>query len=275
MLVKIIAGLVIVVLLVIGIGWLGLQFSARSFPLPDQQSADRGSVAVPSELPAPVERYAEAIFAGEIPIVESALIMGTGELIVNGIRMPARFKFYHDAGNAYYHYIQVTWFGLPVMTVNERYLDGVGILDMPMGRVENEPKVNTAAHQALWAEAIWLPSLFFTDERARWEPVDAASARLIIPDADPAEMLTFHFDPQTGLVTEAVTLRYQEADSEERSRWTNRALEWGEFDGVRVPTVAETQWEDDRPWAVWRVEQVLFNVDVSGRLAQFGGDVQD
>jgi hypothetical protein len=73
-------------------------------------------------------------------------------------------------------------------------------------------------------------------------------------------------------MTEISTLRYKDPAPAPRLRWTNRALEWGDFNGVLVLTRAETQWNDDAPWALWQMEQVLYNVPVTNRLHQFGGD---
>ena len=37
------------------------------------------------------------------------------------------------------HDIDVTWFGVPILTVTETYLDGHARLALPFGVVENEP----------------------------------------------------------------------------------------------------------------------------------------
>ncbi|MCI0712458.1 MAG: hypothetical protein L0154_20045 [Chloroflexi bacterium] len=47
-------------------------------------------------------------------------------------------------------------------------------------------------------------------------------------------------------------------------------MEWGELDGWTVPLRSETQWDNDKPWAVWELEQVVLNVDVAARLDTFG-----
>lgn len=268
--------IVIVLLALAGIVWLGFRVQPRPFPPPRQQSADRGSVARLEGLPAPVARCVQSVFSGgPIPRVETALVMGRARLRFMGIRFPARFKFYHIAGEGYYHYIQLTWFGRPIMTVNERYLDGVSILDLPVGRVENDPKVNAAANLGLWAESIWLPSLLFSDPRLRWEAVDENTARMVVPGAAPEEVFTVRFDPESGLIASMVALRYQQPTSTERTPWHNRALKWGRHNGIRLPVLAELQWDTAVPWAVWDVETVLYNVEVKGRMTQFGGVYED
>jgi hypothetical protein len=51
---------------------------------------------------------------------------------------PARFAAYPDAGKEYRHYIEATWFGLPIMKVNELFVDGKDASDFAglLGGVE-------------------------------------------------------------------------------------------------------------------------------------------
>lgn len=268
---KIVSGIFAALLVLVGGAWLGTRFNFKGFDIPAQSGNDLGTVPPPADLPAPVARFVDVIFGDEIPVVESALVMGTADLTFAGITFPARFKFYYDAGRAYYHYIQLGWYGIPIITVNERYMDGVGMLDIPGSLIENDPNTNASANMGLWAEAIWVPSILFTDPRVRWEAVDDTTAHLIIPDAAPEEVFTVHFDPQTGLISEMRSMRYQNPDSTERTLWINRMLAWRDFDGVMIPNEAKLQWADAAPWATWHVEAVLLNVDVSERMARFGG----
>lgn len=269
---KIITGLALGLATLLGLAWFGTRAPITSFDTSVSQSRDIGKVKVPGGLPNPVARYIKAAFGDSIPVIESAIVQGKADLVFNGIPFPGRFRFYHDAGKAYYHYIQLGWFGQPIVTVNERYQDRVAIMEIPGSWVEDDPNTNAAANLGLWAESIWLPSIWFTDTRIRWETVDETSARLIVPDAAPEENLVVRFDPHTDLIIDMTAMRYQTSTSTTRTRWTNRILSWQNFNGILLPASADIQWGSDAPWATWHVETVSYNVDVSGRLAQFGGD---
>lgn len=276
MILKILTGLFVILFLVMGIGWTGLQVKANRFPAYPRESRSLGSVELPADLPEPVARHARAVFGESIPVVESAVVIGRATLRFNGLSLPARFKIYYDAERGYYHYIQATWFGHPVLTVHERFLDGHTILDIPGQFVENDPATDAAANQGFWAEVfVWAPSIFFTDERIQWESIDAHTVRVLIPNAADEEAFVLRFDPASGLMTELSTQRYQGYQDETRLPWTNRVLAWREINGVQVAIKAETQWSDDQPWASWEIEQVILNVDVSDRMNQFGGDYRD
>ena len=254
-------------------GWACSSQRARFEPPTHPEQVE--TVPIPDDLPAPVARFAAATFGDAIPVTDSVQITGRSTLHLNGLTLPARFKIYHDAGDAYYHYIQVTWFGIPVLTVNERYMDGVGIMDIIGEPIVDQPATNAAAYQALWAEAVWFPAIWFTDERVTWEARDDNSAILHLADAPENEHFIITFDPETGLFTEIITERYRDTDITAHRRWTNRALGWETIEGVMLPTLAETQWDDEQPWAIWRAEDIALNVEVQERLAQFGGTPPD
>ncbi|HEX6579120.1 MAG TPA: DUF6544 family protein [Jiangellaceae bacterium] len=252
------------------VGWVGIRVTPPRFVSPSWNSRDVGSVEVPADLPAPVARYARAVFGASIPKVDSALIIGRADLSLGGIAWKGRFRFFHQAGSAYQHDIQLTWFGLPLLTVDEKYEAGRAVMKLPGRRIEDDEKTNLSANLGLWAESIWLPSIWFTDDRTRWVAVDDTTARLIVPGTAAEEHFTMTFDADTDLIKEMRTLRYAESADPARHRWTNTATEWGEKNGVGIPFVVTTAWDDDKPWAVWSVDDVIYNVDVSGRLAGSG-----
>ena len=187
------------------------------------------------------------------------------------LTFPSRFRFTHAAGRGYRHYIEATWFGFPILRVNEWYLDGHARLELPFGVVANEPKVNLAANLSLWGESVWLPSIFVTDPRVRWEPIDETTARLVVPTYHAEDHFIVTFDKQTGLIRSLETLRYKAATDDAKTRWRLDLLGWKAFHEVRIPSVAAVTWLDEEtPWLALDVKDVAYNIDVSEYLRASG-----
>lgn len=263
---------VFVVLLALGLlGYAGLQIKPAPFPAFAQAEGELETIPLPEGLPLPVERFYRALYGEHVPVIHSAVISGRATLRIAGITLPGRFRFTHDAGNDYRHYIEVTLFGLPIMRVDEHFLDGKARLEMPFGVVENAPQVDQAANMALWSESMWLPSLFLTDPRVRWEVLDEASAVLVVPFGEYEEHLIVRFDSETGLVKLLEGMRYKDAESHSKTLWLNDARAWGTVNARPTLTVGAAIWLDDgTPWAVFTVEEVVYNVDVSAYIRAKG-----
>jgi hypothetical protein len=245
--------------------WIGLRVKPRPFdPLTLAPAAPPEIVPLPAGLPAPVDRFYRQVYGDQIPVIHSAVIGGRVELRVNGIPMHGRFRFSHEAGQNYRHYIETTWFGLPLMKVNETYLDGKTRFELPFGVTEDHPKARQAANLGLWSETLWFPAVFLTDPRVRWEPLDDDTAVLVVPFEDQEEHYVVRFDSRSGMVTYFEAMRYRETTSESKTLWINEARGWGELDGKPMLLGGAAIWMDEgTPWAVFMVEELVLNADLS------------
>lgn len=254
------------------VGWIGLKTQPAPFAAYDRPAAPPETIPLPEGLPAPVERFYRQVYGERVPVIQSAVISGRGEMRPMGnITFPMRFRFTHEAGQNYRHYIEATFFGLPIMKVNEHFLEGKGRMELPFGVVENNAQVDQGGNLALWAEAIWLPSLFLTDPRARWEAVDEATAVLYVPFGADEEQFIVRFDPETGLIQLFESMRYKGENTPQKTLWINESLAWGDLNGTPTLLEAAVTWLDDgRPWAIFTVEEIIYNSDVKTYIRETG-----
>lgn len=247
-----------------GLGWVGLQVPPRNFAPPQAEPQALETVAIPTNLPAPVRRYFQVAFGDQVPRVDSMVAWGRARARF-GIWMPIRFLLYHRPGQAFERDMEVTWFGLPVLKALDKYIGGKGMTG-PLNNLETGPKVDQGANLILWAEATFYPSLLITDPRLRWEAIDETSARLIFPFNGEASDMIFYFDPQSGLVTRTWALRYQ-GGAGEKVPWYAEIKAWQTINGKQLPRRVVVVWENEgTPWSDWTFEGVLWNVDISQQL---------
>lgn len=258
-LLMVVGGIVILILLV----WVGLQIRPAPFPAYASPNGTIETMALPENLPAPVARFYKKVYGEKIPIIKSAVITGWADVRPAGpAYLPARFRFIHDSGKGYRHYIEAGLFGLPLMQVDERYLDGIARGITPFG-IDEGDRVDQAANLGLWAEAIWTPAVYLTDPRVRWEPVDDHTAVLVVPFQQDAERFIVRFNPETALIDWFESMRYQNQASPEKILWLNRALAWNNLNGVPTNTVGAATWMNNgTPWAIFHVDDIRYNVDV-------------
>lgn len=262
------------VLLAVGfLGLVGLQIQPQSFTAYPDQTPQLETVPLPTGLPDPVEHFYRTVYGDDIPVIETVVIQGRGVMrqFMN-ISIPVRFVFVHNAGKDYRHYFEATLFGIPLMKVNEGYIDGVSFFEGPMGTYYNEANANQGANLAVWAEAVWFPALWVTDPRARWEPVDEHSALLYIPYGKTEESFLVRFNPQTGLIDLMEAMRYRElGQGQPKILWIVSTEEGRPVEGTDISSAGSVMWLDQgKPWAYFNLEELTYNVDVSEYIRQRG-----
>ncbi len=256
----------------VGLGWAGLRVQPAPFATAaPQQPGIPKTIPLPAGLPMPVERFYRQLYGESVPVITSAIISGRGSMRpVGSLSFLARLRFTHRAGQSYRHYFETTVFGLPVMKVNEYFVDGQGRMELPWG-VQAGEQIDQAANLSLWGEmAAWLPAALLTDPRVRWEAVDDSTALLVVPFDQAEERFVARFDPATGRLWLLESMRYK-GGSQAKTLWFNELREWGRVSGHTLPTVCTVTWGDDgRPWLALTIEEVVYNVEVDTSLAAKG-----
>ena len=249
----------------------GLRLQPAPFPRFAGIPAPVTTRPVPAGLPEPVQRFYRAYHGDQVPVYSSAVVSIRGSLRIMGVTFPARYRFSHMTGKDYRHYIEATFWGIPVMKVNERYLDGHARMELPFGVVENDPGVDSAANQGLWGEAFaFFPAVLVTDGRVRWEAVDDTTAKAYVPFGESEQVFTVQFDPQTGLLRRLETLRYRDEEPG-AIRWWNEIYRDDQSNDLDAPIMFTTTWEDEgTPWLTGKVEEIVFNADLSSYIRQEG-----
>jgi hypothetical protein len=256
-----------------GLGWLGLRIRPAPFPAYAHVGAPPETTPLPAGLPAPVERFYRQLYGEQVPVIRSAVISGRGTMrpVNGGPTLPMRFRFTHEAGRNYRHYIEATFFGLPIMRVNEHFVDGKERMELPWATAEG-PTYDQAGNLGMWGESIsWLPAILLTDPRVRWEPVDATTAILVVPFDDGEERFVIRFDPTSGMLQLMEALRYK-GEEPVKTLWIGTAADWQPLGTpAAAARVGSLTWLDEgTPWAHFEVEAIVYNAAVDASLEARG-----
>ena len=259
----IIVAILAVIIAIIG---LGFQIKPRHFKALSQPQPELETIEIPGGLPKPVVTFYRTIYGEKAPLIDSVVIIGHGRVRPFGIWLPTRFAIIHNAGKDYRHYFEATFFGIPVLKINEGYIDGQSFFESPMGTYYNDANSNQGANLALWAEGAWFPSLWISDPRAHWQAIDDTTAALFVPYEKSEENFIVRFNPQSGLVDLMEVMRYRSPNDTKKILWLTNEVKLADGSSISYAT-----WLDDgKPWAEFVIDDMRFNLDVSGLIRARG-----
>ncbi|HEX2995189.1 MAG TPA: DUF6544 family protein [Anaerolineales bacterium] len=261
-----------VLLVILLLGWLGLQVKPKPFAPYPEKTPELKTIPLPAGLPAPVERFYKTVYGDEIPVIETVVLKGQASISPFGVKLPARFIFVHNTGRDYRHYFEATWFGIPFLKVDEGYIDGESFFESPMGSYYDDYNTNQGANLAVWAEAGLFPSVWLTDERVRWEPIDDRTALLYVPFEDQEENFVVRFDPETGLIDTMEVMRFRDpGEGQKKILWITRNEPGPTLPGSKLSASGSATWLDQgKPWAIFTTGEINYNVNVSKYIQQRG-----
>jgi len=94
---------------------------------------------------------------------------------------------------------------------------------------------------------------------------------LKVPFNTQIETILLRFDPETGLLRFLEAMRFRNPGDREKILWICEALDWTHVDGYMLPAVGKITWFDQgSPWAVFELQEIVYNVDVSRYIEQTG-----
>jgi hypothetical protein len=232
-----------VLVVLVGLGWLGLKIKPARFPPYPEQSQKLETVPLPAGLPAPVERFYRQAYGENMPVIQSAVISGRGTLRLFRLTLPIRFRFAHEAGRSFRSDIDLTVFGQPLMKAHKTLIDGHGRGKTP-GGVDEGDWFDQSASIRMWAEIIdWFPAVLITDPRVLWKSIDEHTALLVVPIGNASDHLIVRLNPVNDKLQFIEAMKYKNVST--KMLWIN---------GI---------WMDDgRPWLHLDIEDVIFNAEV-------------
>lgn len=215
-------------------------------------------------LPAPVRRYFETVLRDGQPRISTARIEQHGEIRLG------------DDAASWHPFDATEWFTVdppgfvwdatvrvaPLLSVRvlDRYREGRGGLEarlvslVPVADAEPGPLLDEGELVRYLAEAVWLPTALLPDAGVTWRGIDDETAEATLVDGETTATLTVHVNDR-GLIDRVhAAARPREVDGEHvPTPWTGTFEEYGERDGMLVPTRGSVGWDlpdGHRPY--WR-----------------------
>ena len=226
-----------------------------------QRRSPRVEAARVDGLPPPVARYFRRVLPAGARTIASVELSQTGEMFVgNAWRPLAATQRFTTNPPGFVWDARVTMAPLVAVNVRDMYVHGTGsmrasaLAAVPVVNQRGTPELDAAALHRYFAEAVWFPTALLPSARVTWSAVDDHRAAAVLVDQHTRVRLEFRFD-DAGDVTEVFARdRFAESNGRYEPRpWLVRCREYRAFDGVRVPTDCEVEWElAGGPLAYWR-----------------------
>jgi hypothetical protein len=95
---------------------------------------------------------------------------------------------------------------------------------------------------------------------------------LFVPYGDKEENFVMRFNPDTGLLDSMEAMRFRDSgDQAKKILWITRNMGEKYIEGTKLSAGGSATWLDQGiPWAVFALEEVKYNVDVTQYIRQRG-----
>ncbi len=228
------------------------------------ESADSSSSAILSEsdlaeLPAPVRKWLMNSGAVGKPVTQTVYLeqdlemqMKQGDDKWNKARADQYFTIDPPAFN---WSVNMEMNPLVPVTGRDKFENGKGEMLIklfsvfPIANAKGSPRTDEATLQRYLAEIVWFPSAAVSPY-ITWESIDEHSARATMEYEDTQGSGVFYFD-EAGNFQKFVTLRFKDAETDEKLEWVVEAQKIEELNGIKIPVVCEAKWKMDGEYWTW------------------------
>jgi hypothetical protein len=216
-------------------------------------------------LPVPVARFVELAAEAHSGPFKTVALDTTAWMRRPGLPpIPLEIRMLHRLGEGFVHDIRIGRRPLSVRFGLDAFVDRRGA--MKVGRsVKLGPTYDRGALIAMWAEALTFPSAWLDRTDVRWEAIDVASARLVVPFEHGDVPITVGFDAASGLPD--LCLADRNKGDGPLTPWMGVWRDWRIADGVLAPRRLVVRWLDEPdPWLAITVRSIALDAPVDAEL---------
>jgi len=223
-------------------------------------------------LPAPVQRYFQAVLKEGQPLVAAVNVEHTGTF--NMSETGEQWKPFKSTQRVITQRPGFVWDArirmAPAMTVHvhDAYIAGDGILSAKLFgllTVMEQPSTPELAQGELmrfFAEGAWYPTALLPSQGVVWEAIDDTQASATLTDGTTTVKLVFQFDDQGLISTVRSDGRYREVDGMQvATPWQGRFWDYELRDGMLIPLEGEVAWllqEGLKPYWRGRIQRIEY-----------------
>lgn len=225
-------------------------------------------------LPAPVQRYFQAVLKEGQPLVVAVNIEHSGTF--NMGETGEQWKPFSSTQRIVIQRPGFVWDArigmVPGMTVHvhDAYVAGDGVLIakifglLTVMQQSSTPELAHGELMRFFAEAAWYPTALLPSQGVVWEAIDDACANATLTDGTTTVKLVFRFDAR-GLISSVYSDgRYTQVDGVLVSTpWQGRFSDYEIRDGMMIPLAGEVEWlfaDEAKPYWRGRIQRIQYEL---------------
>ena len=223
-------------------------------------------------LPAPVQRYFQAVLKEGQPLIAAVSVEHTGTF--NMSETGEQWKPFRSTQRVITQRPGFVWDArirmAPGMTVHvyDAYVAGEGVLTaklfglLTVMKQSSTPELAQGELMRFFAEAAWYPTALLPSQDVVWEAIDDTQARATLTDGTTTAELVFQFDDQGLISSVRSDGRYREVDGAlVATPWQGRLWNYELRDGKLIPLDGEVTWllpEGPKPYWRGRIQRIEY-----------------